>query len=152
MADQRPSKPHRSRRSRARAEARSESATAPAPGASRPDLAAAGSLPPSHASDPSASPEIDADRDGNASPCAIGRTARVEVEVEELIVDLEAVRADLVELQARRASLIAGIPESNQASARNLLHYLALHRREIRPLQRTWHAWASRRWAGPRAT
>ncbi len=128
MADQPPLTPHR--RSRARAKARQESATAHSPDGSRLEHATAGAAS-SVASGPSTSPASDAGADNKARP----DTTDPPAEAEALIVELEAVHADLVELERRRSAQIAGIQKSNQASARNLLHYLALRRHDIRPLQ-----------------
>jgi pyruvate kinase len=59
------------------------------------------------------------------------------VPIEEVLRELEAIRADLIDLERRRAGQIGGIPASHQAGARNLLHYLALRRSDILPLQET---------------
>jgi pyruvate kinase len=55
--------------------------------------------------------------------------------IEELIQELGAIRADLLDLEQRDAARVSDLPESHQASARNLYHYLALRRHDIRPLQ-----------------
>ena len=55
--------------------------------------------------------------------------------VEELIRELSAIRGDLIDLERREAGRVSELPESHQASARNLLHYLALRRHDLRPLQ-----------------
>ena len=55
--------------------------------------------------------------------------------IEEVLRELESIRADMIDLERRRADQIDGIPASHRAGARNLLHYLALRRRDIRPLQ-----------------
>jgi pyruvate kinase len=54
---------------------------------------------------------------------------------EVVLGELGAVRADLIDLERRRAGQIGGLPAPHQAGARNLLHYLALRRHDIRPLQ-----------------
>ena len=56
---------------------------------------------------------------------------------DKLIHELGAIRADLIDLERRESSRIDLMPESHRASARNLFHYLALRRRDIRPLQET---------------
>ncbi len=56
-------------------------------------------------------------------------------QIEDRIRELEAIRAGLIDLEHREAVRVGGMPESHQASARNLLHYLALRRHDIRPLQ-----------------
>jgi pyruvate kinase len=55
--------------------------------------------------------------------------------VEDLIRELGSIRADLIDLERREADRVSRVPESQQASTRNLLHYLALRRHDIRPLQ-----------------
>jgi pyruvate kinase len=55
--------------------------------------------------------------------------------IEALIHELAGIRADLIGLERREASRVSELPEFHQASARNLLHYLALRRHDIRPLQ-----------------
>jgi pyruvate kinase len=55
--------------------------------------------------------------------------------VEDLIRELGSIRADLIDLERREAHRVSRVPESQQASTRNLLHYLALRRHDIRPLQ-----------------
>ena len=65
------------------------------------------------------------------------RTARDgdPVSIEDLIDDLGAIRADLIDLDRREGSQLSRVPASHQAGARNLFHYLALRRHDIRPLQ-----------------
>jgi len=53
-------------------------------------------------------------------------------QIEDLIHELGAIRADLIDLERREAVRVSGMPESHQASTRNLLHYLALRRHDIR--------------------
>lgn len=55
--------------------------------------------------------------------------------LEWLIGELSAIRADIIELERREASRVSEMPDSQQASARNLLHCLALRRLDLRPLQ-----------------
>jgi len=55
--------------------------------------------------------------------------------VDELICQLVGIRADLIDLEQRESARINMIPEQHRASVRNLFHYLALRRRDIRPLQ-----------------
>lgn len=55
--------------------------------------------------------------------------------IEGLLADLLRLRAALVELEQEHAADIAAIPAGQQASARNLLHYVALRNHDIRDLQ-----------------
>jgi pyruvate kinase len=68
-------------------------------------------------------------RDGGTAPS--GELTQIE----DLLHELGTIRADLIDLEHRETGRISGMPESHQASARNLLHYLALRRHDIRPLQ-----------------
>ena len=43
--------------------------------------------------------------------------------------------ADLIDLERREAIRVNRVPETQQASTRNLFHYLALRRHDIRPMQ-----------------
>ncbi len=56
-------------------------------------------------------------------------------QVEALIRDLGAIRADMVTAETRLAPTIAAVHRSQQESARNLLHYLALRGHDLRRLQ-----------------
>jgi pyruvate kinase len=58
-----------------------------------------------------------------------------EWDTEDLIHELEVIRADLVDLEHREATRLSAVSESQKASARNLLDYLALRRHDIRPVQ-----------------
>jgi pyruvate kinase len=49
--------------------------------------------------------------------------------------EFEEIRADMLELVDHSADLLADIPPRHQRSARNLLCYLALRSRDLRPLQ-----------------
>lgn len=137
MPDQLPRKP--GGKSGTRGTPRPRPAPTPSPDGSRLGQAAAGNELPSVATGRSPSLAIDADADSDVDadgPAPEGTDDRsAAAGVEDLIVELEAVRAELLELERRRSGLIDGIPETNQGSARNLLHYLALRRRDIRPLQ-----------------
>jgi pyruvate kinase len=55
--------------------------------------------------------------------------------VTQLIQDVEGVRCDMVRLADDSADLLQNVHPDRQASARNLLHYLALRSRDLRPLQ-----------------
>ena len=55
--------------------------------------------------------------------------------IEHVLSELTAIRADMVEHQARSQPLLAAVHANYRDSARNLLHYLALRRRDLRPLQ-----------------
>jgi pyruvate kinase len=65
--------------------------------------------------------------------CTAGEGDRAQLK--SLIAELEVIRADLIERERREASRVSALPESQRASARNLFHYLALRRHDIRPLQ-----------------
>jgi len=49
--------------------------------------------------------------------------------------ELRSLRAELDRAETAAASVLAELPEPNRPSARNLLHYVALRRRDIRSLQ-----------------
>jgi pyruvate kinase len=53
-----------------------------------------------------------------------------------LIDQLDAIRADMLSLEQELHGEIALVPPQAQASARNLVHYMALRRHDLRPLQR----------------
>jgi pyruvate kinase len=52
-----------------------------------------------------------------------------------LASDLTALRASMVEFEAKHAEALAAVTAENRASARNFLHYLALRQHDLRPLQ-----------------
>ena len=52
-----------------------------------------------------------------------------------LIAELEAIRADMLRSEKQPAVDLSRLHPDFRASARNLLHYLALRRRDLRPLQ-----------------
>jgi pyruvate kinase len=54
---------------------------------------------------------------------------------EPLIRKLEALRADLIRLKTDASRLFEGVSATDSSSARNLLHYMALRRHDIRELQ-----------------
>lgn len=56
-------------------------------------------------------------------------------QLEKLAEELQVVRLDLLELETSCAAIAAGLRSSYRQSGINLLHYLALRRRDIRPLQ-----------------
>lgn len=53
-----------------------------------------------------------------------------------VLKELLAIRAEIITESARSAKLLDEIHPNFRESARNLLHYLALRRRDVRPLQR----------------
>lgn len=55
--------------------------------------------------------------------------------IESVLSELTAIRADLVSVSTVPQQRLDGVHSNHQASARNLLHYLALRRRDLRPLQ-----------------
>ncbi|MDP2030782.1 MAG: pyruvate kinase [Thiobacillus sp.] len=56
-------------------------------------------------------------------------------DIEHVLSELTAIRADIVENQDRSQLLLAEVHPNYRDSSRNLLHYLALRRRDLRPLQ-----------------
>jgi pyruvate kinase len=56
-------------------------------------------------------------------------------EFTSLMEEFDEIRADMLELVDRSADLLKDIPPQHQRSARNLLCYLALRSRDLRPLQ-----------------
>jgi pyruvate kinase len=56
-------------------------------------------------------------------------------DLEELIQQLSSIRAELVCMAAESEGALLQLHPRYQASAQNLLHYLALRRRDLRPLQ-----------------
>ncbi|HJK98696.1 MAG TPA: pyruvate kinase [Polyangiaceae bacterium LLY-WYZ-14_1] len=65
-----------------------------------------------------------------------GRAAR-ERELDELLRRLLVLRGELVSLERAHRVALAQVPASSRPSAANLLHYLALRRHDLRPLQGT---------------
>jgi pyruvate kinase len=58
-----------------------------------------------------------------------------DMDIEHVLIELAAIRADMVADLALSQRHLARIHPNYQDSARNLLHYLALRRRDLRPLQ-----------------
>jgi len=56
-------------------------------------------------------------------------------DVTGLIATLTTIRVDLLTLEAGYSTQIAGLPDGQRDSARNLLHYIALRGHDLRPLQ-----------------
>lgn len=56
-------------------------------------------------------------------------------DIEHALGELAAIRADMVASQVRSQPLLAAIHANYRESALNLLHYLSLRRRDLRPLQ-----------------
>jgi pyruvate kinase len=61
---------------------------------------------------------------------------RRRAEIEGILEELAAIRADLVADATRLENSLPLIHEAFRDSARNLLHYLSLRRHDVRPLQR----------------
>lgn len=55
--------------------------------------------------------------------------------IQRTLVTLESIRSGALEFEAEYAAVLANVAPRNRASARNLLHYLSLRQRDIRPLQ-----------------
>jgi pyruvate kinase len=56
-------------------------------------------------------------------------------DVEEILEELAGIRADMVADAAMQHARLAAVHPQHRESAQNLLHYLALRRRDLRPLQ-----------------
>lgn len=67
--------------------------------------------------------------------CADRPAPAPNAEHDSLLAELSALRAELVEAGETPRLRLEGIHPGFTASARNLLHYLALRRRDLRPLQ-----------------
>jgi pyruvate kinase len=79
------------------------------------------------------------EKDSNSS-LPEGRTVDVDQPLNEakipwLIEQLRQLREEMLELADQANSALEALPPQHRASARNLLHYLALRRRDLRPLQ-----------------
>ncbi|HEX6185099.1 MAG TPA: pyruvate kinase [Pyrinomonadaceae bacterium] len=59
-----------------------------------------------------------------------------QAELKRLLGELGLIRADMLRLESEAEGELRGLHESHVPSARNLLHYLALRRRDLRELQR----------------
>lgn len=57
--------------------------------------------------------------------------------VEPALTELTRIRAEMLANESRTQPHLAGIHANYRESSRNLLHYLALRRRDLRPLQRS---------------
>lgn len=55
--------------------------------------------------------------------------------IEDILSELTAIRADMVDAPAMSQARLDKVHSNYRDSARNLLHYLALRRRDLRPLQ-----------------
>jgi pyruvate kinase len=55
--------------------------------------------------------------------------------------ELNVIRSEMLELEHRFLTSLDDLPEARRLSARNLVHYLALRRRDLRPLQNRLAAW-----------
>ena len=58
-----------------------------------------------------------------------------DAELQAVLEEVTAVRAGVLSEAAAAEALLGGVHAEQAASARNLLHYLALRRRDLRPLQ-----------------
>ncbi|MHB1353721.1 MAG: pyruvate kinase [Thiobacillus sp.] len=57
--------------------------------------------------------------------------------LEQILAELAGIRGDMLSNESRAQRHLAEIHTNYRESARNLLHYLTLRRRDLRPLQRT---------------
>ncbi|HYB74903.1 MAG TPA: pyruvate kinase [Candidatus Sulfotelmatobacter sp.] len=73
-----------------------------------------------------------AQRENNGQP---GRPSWDPKDVESLLTHLHRIRADMLELERKRTAQIEAMQPIHRESTRNLLHYLALRRHDIRSLQ-----------------
>jgi pyruvate kinase len=76
----------------------------------------------------------------SATGCNLKNVNRVEIQwdlvaLDLLIDELAAIRQELIETEAKARTLLQGVHPSQLKSARNLVHYLALRRTDLRPLQ-----------------
>jgi pyruvate kinase len=55
--------------------------------------------------------------------------------IDALVREVEALRASALSFEREHASALESLPEDRQASARNLLHYLAVRQHDLRELQ-----------------
>ena len=62
-------------------------------------------------------------------------TSLGDTTIEGLLKELTAIRADMIAETIKSKTRLSKVHPHYQASARNLLHYLALRRRDLRPLQ-----------------
>lgn len=62
-------------------------------------------------------------------------TEPAQPDVEEILEQLAGIRADMVADAAMQHARLAAVHPQHRESAQNLLHYLALRRRDLRPLQ-----------------
>ena len=73
---------------------------------------------------------------GNAAIAdEVGLSQWQERDVDSIIVRLIRLRQEMLDLEAEARHLVETIPGERRQSARNLLHYVALRRRDIRRLQ-----------------
>jgi pyruvate kinase len=71
---------------------------------------------------------------GRSSPCRWGGK-KLGVQLQELLWELSDIRADMLQLEAGYRARTADVHHAYRRSASNLLHYLALRKRDIRSLQ-----------------
>jgi pyruvate kinase len=63
------------------------------------------------------------------------RTSLKDASIEGILKELTAIRAEMIAETITSTTRLSKVHPHYQASARNLLHYLALRRRDLRPLQ-----------------
>ncbi|MHB8057400.1 MAG: pyruvate kinase [Desulfuromonadaceae bacterium] len=59
-----------------------------------------------------------------------------EFHLDDLVDEISTIRAEMLSLEEKRRALLEGLHPAFQKSGANLLHYLALRHRDIRPLQK----------------
>ena len=62
-------------------------------------------------------------------------TSLRDTNIEDVLRELTAIRAEMIAEPVTSKTRLSRVHPNNQASARNLLHYLALRRHDLRPLQ-----------------
>jgi pyruvate kinase len=72
-----------------------------------------------------------ADANSHADSASRKRTR----EITALCAELDSLHADIQRVEAESSTLIDGVPPNYRESARNLIHYLALRRHDLRALQ-----------------
>lgn len=85
-----------------------------------------------------AAPNTPADREATEPPRHAASPAHAAgTLVSDLIAELEALRSEITRLEAEHGAALGAVAAPHRASARNLLHYLGLRTRDLRPLQDT---------------
>jgi len=62
-------------------------------------------------------------------------TAQRPASIDQLLLQLIGLRQEILSFEQQQSAALDRLPEPARGSARNLLHYLALRRRDLRPIQ-----------------